>query len=963
MADSSDGLRIGLLGPVEAWMDGREVALGGRRPRALLAALALGAGRVVATDRLIDELWGDELPERARATLQVNVSRLRKALEGAGSRLVARSGGYVLELEPGECDLDRWRQVLGLARRAKADGDAAAARAGLDEALAVWRGEPLAGVDGTEWLEAERARLQEERLAAVVEGIELDLELGRHGEVLGQLEALVSANPFMERLVELQMLALYRGGRQADALAAFHAARRRFVDELGIEPSERLRDVHDDVLSHAEGLSPQAPAPAGRGLPVPPNRTIGREGEIAAVAERLRGGARLVTLTGPGGVGKTRLALEAGRAVQADYADGAVFVRLAALRRPDEVPGAVVEALGGIVLAGESAEAAAGRFLAAKQLLLVVDNLEQVLGAAPFLGELLATCPAVAILATSREPLALGAETCRPVPPLAGDAATLFCERARAHDPGFDPGDGAAVAEICRRVDGLPLAIELAAARSALLTPAEIAARLETALGPGARDAPARQQSLTATIDWSHALLDADEQRCFARFAVFAGGATVEAAETVTGAGLDTLDGLVAKSLLVRRRGARTRLAMLETIRAYAAGRLDETADAEAVREAHLRHYLAVARRHGSERALGGAAAREHFAALDAELDNVHAALAWAVARGDAGAALGVAEAISGYWLLRNRYEDAIERIDAVLALPGTEAHPTPLAHVLRIQSRCLSRTGREAAGTLDRAEAISRRAGDALEISRTLQVRVLRHVDDETLAVADRIADEAIRWAEATGDPWEIARAVGAKAIAAQTLGELRARTAAATALLAETGDLLEHTRVLADASYSALCLGDDGVAAEFAERAAPLARARADRFSEMVIIGNLGLAALLTHDLDAAAQAFREELRLSRELVVRPQAFEGLRGLAAVAVADGDHERAARLVGAAEAQRFQQVPDPFTLRLNRTILGPARDRYGADAWDAAARAGGSLSFEAAIAFALGEPPVVAAG
>jgi len=401
MADSSNGLRIGLLGPVEAWVDGREVALGGGRPRALLAALALEAGRVLATERLIDELWGDELPERARATLQVNVSRLRKGLEGAGGRLVARSGGYVLELESDDCDVDRWRRALDRARRAKADGDPQAARARFEEALAVWRGEPLAGVAGADLLEAARARLAEERLVAVVEGIEVDLELGRHGEVLGQLEALVAANPFMERLVELQMLALYRCGRQADALAAFHAARRRFVDELGIEPSQPLRELHDDVLSHAAGLSSPAAAHAGRSLPMPPNRTIGRDVEIAAVAVRLRGGARLVTLTGPGGVGKTRLALEAGRAVQSDHTDGAVFVPLAALHRPDDVPAAVVEALGGIVLDGESAEAAAARFLAAKHLLLVIDNLEQVLGAGPFLGELLATCPGVVILATT----------------------------------------------------------------------------------------------------------------------------------------------------------------------------------------------------------------------------------------------------------------------------------------------------------------------------------------------------------------------------------------------------------------------------------------------------------------------------------------------------------------------------------------------------------------------------------
>ena len=618
LADSSVGLQIELLGPVEARVDGRAVALGGQRPRALLAVLALKGGRVVTTQRLIDELWGEDPPARARDSLQMHVSRLRKALSEAGAdggRLVNQADGYLLDVQPGECDVDRWQQALGQAHRARAGGRPQAARARIDEALGLWRGQSLGGVSTNSLLAAERARLEEERLAAIIEGIELDLELGRHGELLGQLDALVIAHPFKERLVELQMLALYRCGRQADALAAFQAARARFVEELGIEPGQRAARSargRPQALRRAPRL-PSTRRPSGRSrgsrsrqcrtplsdrrLPVPPNRTVGREHDVAAVGEQLRAGSvRLLTLTGPGGVGKTRLALEAARAVQADFADGAHFVSLAAQRRPDDVPAAIVSALGIIVLPGESADQAAERFLAAKHLLLVIDNLEHLLEAAPFIARLLEACPALTVLATSRAPLTVHAEERYP---------SVAARAARARNARGPTGAGRhgrrravlrarasprsrlstcadanadAVAEICRRVDGLPLAIELAAARCGVLSPAEIAERLDAALGAlgtGARDAPTRQRTLRATIDWSHDLLSEAEKHCFARFAVFAGGATVEAAEAITNACLDTLDGLIAKNLLVLRRDAhaRSRLGMLETIRAYATER------------------------------------------------------------------------------------------------------------------------------------------------------------------------------------------------------------------------------------------------------------------------------------------------------------------------------------------------------------------------------------------------------
>src|SRR3954466_10629513 len=479
-------------------------------------------------------------------------------------------------------------------------------------------------------------------------------------------------------------------------------------------PEHLFQLVVGDLPAQFPPLASLSPGSDGaNGLPASPNRTIGRADDVRAIADRLLvDGVRLLTLTGPGGVGKTRLALEVARAVKADFAHGAWFVSLAALQRPEDVPAAVVKTLAIIVLSGESDEHAAERYLGAKHLLLVVDNFEHVLGAAPFMGRLLSACPALTVLATSREPLGLQAEERCPVAPLELPARTkgvdaealagvgavaLFCARARVRDPDFDLDDASApaVSEIGRRLEGLPLAIELAAARCGLISPDEIAERLTDALGAlgsAARDAPARQQTLRATIDWSHELLSDAEQQCFARFAVFAGGATVSAAETVTQAGLDKLDGLTAKSLLVRGQHAQapTRRGMLETIRAYAGERFARAVDVDTVREDHYRYYLELAQRHGTDRPLRGADAREHLARLDADIDNLHAALEWAVAQPSAERALALAAALGPYWLTRNRYADAVDWVDRALNLQGADAEPALRVHALRTKARCL---------------------------------------------------------------------------------------------------------------------------------------------------------------------------------------------------------------------------------------------------------------------------------
>jgi predicted ATPase/class 3 adenylate cyclase len=732
-------------------------------------------------------------------------------------------------------------------------------------------------------------------------------------------------------------------------------------------PEHLFQLVVGDLPAEFPALASLPPGSGGaNGLPPSPNRTIGREDDVQAIADWLCDhDVRLLTLTGPGGVGKTRLALEAARAVRPEFADGARFVSLAAVRLPDDVPSAIIRSLAIRPLSRESPEETVTRFLSAKRLLLVLDNLEHLLPAGRFVWDLLVACPALTVLATSREALALRAEQRYPVEALATtDAAALFRERARAHDPRFASQDGAAVDELCRRLDGLPLAIELAAARCGLLSPSEIAERLDAALGaPGAaaRDAPARQHTLRATVDWSHQLLSDRERACFARFAVFAGGATIGAAQTITGADLDTLDHLVAKSLLVRRQtaDALTRLQMLETIRAYAGERFAATGERDGVRERHFRHFLAVAECHGTDQALMGVGRKQHLTRLDEESHNFDAALGWAVGQPRAGPALAMVAALGSLWQLRDRYADAIDWIDRALAMPGAEDHPAERARALLAKGVALRWRGRvaEQPAIVAEAQAVARAVGDPLLLAKVLNgCSAMWSVAGRSDA-ADAIADEALRCATAADDEWEIAQAWTGKASAVSDLSELRERVDRAAALLKDVGNVVRLGQLFCDAAYGALAMGGDRDARELADRAAPIVRDLDNPGTWMILRGNTGLAALLTGDTDAARDAFREELAICRELVALPIASEGLLGLAAVAVVHGDLNQAARLRGAAAAHGYGQQQDAIEARLDAAFFATARRRHGANAWDAAVRAGTQLSFEKAIAYALGEP------
>ncbi|MCG5455896.1 winged helix-turn-helix domain-containing protein [Micromonospora sp. PSH03] len=684
-------MRFRILGPTQVVLaDGREVPVGGPRLRALLALLLLDAGRVVSAERLIDGLYGEHPPRGAANALQSQVSRLRQALPAGHDPVEFHPAGYRLAVDPDDVDAYLFERLAEAGHRALVDGDWPRAATVLREALELWRGPALADAIGAAGASAQAARLDELRLAAIEDRVEADLALGAQSALVAELRELVVTHPLRERPRGQLMRALATLGRPAEALAEFEDVRHTLAEQLGVDPSAELAAVHLAVLRGEERGSVE---------PVLPSQLttfVGREEELKRVGDLL-GERRLVTLTGPGGAGKTRLAIEAAGGV-----DGEVrFVELAGLADGSDVPQAVLSALG-LRDAGLRAPAEPGwqttdrlvEALAERRLLLVLDNCEHVLvDAARLAARLLSACPALRVLATSREPLGLVGEALCPLsgltlPPLGASALDaddyaavgLFAQRAADVAPDFTvtPANVEMVLRICRSLDGLPLAIELAAARLRALSVAEVAARLDDRfrlLSTGNRAASPRHRTLRAVVEWSWDLLDDAEREVARRLTVFAGGATLEAAERVCGLPtaefVDALTGLVDKSF-VEMTGGRYR--MLETVRAFCAERLAEAGEADQLRRAHTAYFLEFAWTASDH--LRRAEQLHWLRLLDAERDNLHAALRRATAAGDASDAAGMVAALSFYWWLRGMRGEGARLAADVLELLGTEAPP-----------------------------------------------------------------------------------------------------------------------------------------------------------------------------------------------------------------------------------------------------------------------------------------------
>ncbi|WP_436788728.1 AfsR/SARP family transcriptional regulator [Yinghuangia sp. YIM S10712] len=770
-------MHVSVLGPLLVRDDeGEAVTVSGARLRLLLTRLALDAGRPVPTESLVDAVWERDGPAGAANALQSLVSRLRRML--GAEAVTSGPAGYTLALDPGAVDAHQFERVVARGRRLLAEGDPAAAESALTEALGLWRGAALADAPAASFAVGPATRLEELRLTAIEDRADARLRLGRAPDVVPELEELATEHPLRERLHALLMAALDAVGRRADALAVYRAVRGHLADELGIDPSPELdaaylavlrgeRSVRPDQAAAAPGNpaasdahmpppdrrdssaagtaltgatdtgnpagapataadeAPASPPPAATNLTARLTSFVGRDSDRGRLADMLRQ-ARLVSVVGPGGAGKTRLTVETGARLLPDFPGGVWFVELASVHDPADIPQAVLAALGrrdvGVITVGmvetqvggtpgrdaldRVAEILAGR----RPTLLILDNCEHLVASAAAVADVLLTeAPALRVLTSTREPLGIDGELLYPLGPLSlpsdsGDVAAalespavrLFADRARAVRPSLviDAANIGAVTEICRRLDGMPLAIELAAARTRSLTPTQIARRLDDRfrlLTAGSRTAMPRHQTLRAVVEWSWDLLEPREQALLRRLSVFAGGATLDAAETVLADPggelvdrddvLDLLSGLVDKSLVDMFGTGEPRYRMLETIAAFAAERRDDTGADAGVARRHLEWCFELLER--TNPMLRTGEQLDGFAAISEEHDNIAVALRFAIDNRDAPSAVRLVALMGWYWAVRGYHREAAAWLRDALALPVEAPDPDPEPRVL----------------------------------------------------------------------------------------------------------------------------------------------------------------------------------------------------------------------------------------------------------------------------------------
>ncbi|MEV4201182.1 BTAD domain-containing putative transcriptional regulator [Micromonospora globbae] len=901
-------MRFGVLGPLAVWTgDGRPVRIPELKVRALLADLLAHEGRAVSSDRLIDDLWTEQLPRNPINALQTRVSQLRRALDGVepGTRqlVVSQPPGYLLRVDSAATDVG---QFQALTAQARATDDLRVRADLLADALALWRGPAYADFADEQFVRPVAARLDEERLLALEEHAEVRLELGEHNQLVAELGDLVARHPLRERLRAVHLRALYRAGRQSEALAGYAELREHLADQLGLDPSPPLVALHEAILKHDPALDSMAPTTTAArhrtNLPAALTNLVGRAEAVVGVRELLESG-RLVTLTGPGGVGKTQLALEVARAVSVTFPDGVRLVELAGLDRASgnsraavaDVVAAVLDIRDDVTshVAGDPLEQLTGA-LQPKRLLLVLDNCEHVVEPVAALAEaLLRAAPDVRILATSQEPLAIAGEQLWTVPPLAlpppsvepadmgrFSAVELFVTRAAAAAPGFTlgPDNAAAVTAICRRLDGIPLALELAATRVRALGVHELAARLDDrfrVLVSGRRGGPARQQTLRAMIDWSWELLSEPERVILRRLAVHADGCTLAAAEQVGAeVGIDVLAllaRLVDRSLVSMVDGVDgPRYWLLESVRDYCVERLHQAGEHDEIRRRHLRYYTHLAER--AQPHLHGPGQRRWLECLDRERANLRTALETAVRSADADSATRLVSALAWYWVLRGRLTEACRSLDLVL---GIRADPRTAAW--RAGVALMLNAGADPAAHTEGASYESIADPRARARAQWFLAYARRGFTD--LAGTSDLLDQALKSFRDLDDGWGTAAALSLRATISRARGEL--------------------TDAQRDAMESQ---------ARFRELG--------DRWGQVKATNTLAELAEIRGDYSQAAHLHREGVRMAEELSLWGEMSFRLSGLGRIALLTGDftaadefHERAMRIA----AGQYNKVAEHF--------------------------------------------------
>ncbi|MET9796412.1 BTAD domain-containing putative transcriptional regulator [Nocardiopsis alba] len=870
--------------------DGEVVGVPETRVRALLADLLTVSGRPLSVDRLVDDLW-DTPPARPAAAVQTRVWRLRRALEAAepGGRSLVVSGpaGYRLDVPREAIDAHRFEDLL---TRAREDGDLARRVALLEEALGLWRGPAYADFGDEAFVLPEVRRLTELRMLALEESAEARLALGGHGPLVGELAVLVAEHPLRERLRAAHIRALYASGRQSEALENHRDLSERLREELGVDPSPELVDLQRAILAQDPALEPRRRDEP----PEPLTELVGREDAVARVRSLFDEGRRLVTLTGPGGVGKTRLALGIATRAPETFPGRVRLVEPAGAGGVAEIVDTMAAALDlrEDAVVGSSAVERLVEALRTRETLLILDNCEHVIGpVAELTGRLLRECPRLRVLATSREPLNLAGETVWPVPPLDLASATrLFVARAADAVPGFvvHPDRREAVEAICRRLDGLPLALELAATRVRAMEVHELADRLDDRfrlLDVGRRGVPERQQTLRAMIDWSWEPLTEPERTVLRRLAVHADGCDLEAAEAVCSddelprsSVLPLLATLVDRSLVTVVRGASgTRYRLLESVAAYCLERLDEAGDREETERRHVDHHTALAEE--AERGLRGQGQCAWSERLDRETADLRLALDRAVRSGEGETALRLVNAQAWYWFLRGRLSEGRRSLDRALEVAG-RGPDTERVRTARAWERILALWG------------------------------------------GDPVHGDPFRAAEELDGPRERARAIWLMSTAVTGGHDVSANVARFDRALEasrETNDRWGTAGALAGRAEQAILLGDLDGARRDAERGLTLFEGLGDAWGRLQAMGVLAKYAEITEDYEEAARLHREGLGAAEELSLWPEVSYRLSGLGRIALLTGDleaarslHERALRVAvdrSATSAEQFAEV------------------------------------------------------